>query len=107
MIKPRLLTNHCCYLSDSLERLPKLVEDIVQTSVNTGPRGAIRLAQGIQAVIGVGGEWLADVSKVPLLHLSHSFWDVLPVRRQVIKECIEKSKPFLQCGFEGEENEHL
>ncbi|KAE7996472.1 hypothetical protein FH972_001193 [Carpinus fangiana] len=50
-------------LQDSLERLPKLVEDIVQTSVNTGPRGAIRLAQGIQAVIGVGGEWLADVSK--------------------------------------------
>lgn len=93
MIKPRLLTNHCCYLSDSLERLPKLVEDIVQTSVNTGPRGAIRLAQGIQAVIGVGGEWLADVSKVPLLHLSRSFWDVLPVRRQVRKECVEKSKP--------------
>ncbi|XP_059459147.1 uncharacterized aarF domain-containing protein kinase At5g05200, chloroplastic [Corylus avellana] len=50
-------------LQDSLERLPKLVEDIVQTSVNTGPRGAIRLAQGIQAFIGVGGEWLADVSK--------------------------------------------
>ncbi|XP_062143595.1 uncharacterized aarF domain-containing protein kinase At5g05200, chloroplastic-like [Alnus glutinosa] len=50
-------------LQDSLERLPKLVEDIVQTSVNTGPRGAIRLAQGLQAFIGVGGEWLADVSK--------------------------------------------
>jgi hypothetical protein len=81
MLKPRLfLTKHCCYLSDSLERLPKLVEDIVQTSVNTGPRGAIRLAQGLQAFIGVGGEWLADVSKVPLLHFSRSFRDVLPVR---------------------------
>ncbi|OVA17308.1 UbiB domain [Macleaya cordata] len=48
---------------DGIENLPKLVEDIVQTSLNTGPRGAIRLAQGIQAVLGVGGEWLADVSK--------------------------------------------
>ncbi|KAF6143020.1 hypothetical protein GIB67_041088 [Kingdonia uniflora] len=50
---------------DSMENLPKLVEDIVQTSLNTGPRGAMRLAQGIQAVIGVGGEWLSDVSKAP------------------------------------------
>lgn len=48
---------------DSVKNLPKLVEDIVQTSINTGPRGALRLAQGIQAVIGVGSEWLADVSK--------------------------------------------
>ncbi|GMY08398.1 uncharacterized aarF domain-containing protein kinase At5g05200, chloroplastic isoform X1 [Fagus crenata] len=50
-------------LQDSIEALPKLVEDIVQTSITTGPRGALRLAQGIQAFIGVGGEWLADVSK--------------------------------------------
>ncbi|KAM6581969.1 hypothetical protein CsatB_008971 [Cannabis sativa] len=48
---------------DSIENLPKLVEDIVQTSINTGPRGALRMAQGIQAVLGVGGEWLADISK--------------------------------------------
>lgn len=40
------------------------MEDIVQTSINTGPRGAIRVTQGIQAVIGVGSEWLTDVSKV-------------------------------------------
>lgn len=51
-------------LPDSMENFPKLVEDIIQTSINTGPRGALRLAQGIQAVIGVGGEWLTDVSKV-------------------------------------------
>lgn len=51
-------------LSDGIENLPKLVEDIVQTSINTGPRGALRLAQGIQAFLGVGGEWLADASKV-------------------------------------------
>ncbi|XP_038980827.1 uncharacterized aarF domain-containing protein kinase At5g05200, chloroplastic [Phoenix dactylifera] len=48
---------------DRIDNLPKLVEDILQTSINTGPRGALRLAQGIQAVIGVGGEWLTDVSK--------------------------------------------
>ncbi|XP_076948484.1 putative aarF domain-containing protein kinase At5g05200, chloroplastic isoform X2 [Bidens hawaiensis] len=51
-------------LQDSIENLPKLVEDIVQTSINTGPRGALRLAQGIQAVIGVGGEWLTELSQV-------------------------------------------
>ncbi|XP_058110684.1 uncharacterized aarF domain-containing protein kinase At5g05200, chloroplastic isoform X2 [Magnolia sinica] len=51
-------------VQDSIGNLPKLVEDIVRTSINTGPRGALRLAQGIQAVIGVGGEWLADVSKI-------------------------------------------
>ncbi|KAJ8431495.1 hypothetical protein Cgig2_032266 [Carnegiea gigantea] len=46
-----------------VQDLPKLVEDIVQTSISTGPRGALRLAQGVQAVVGVGSEWLADVSK--------------------------------------------
>ncbi|KAL5711469.1 hypothetical protein ACHQM5_021921 [Ranunculus cassubicifolius] len=50
-------------LQDSLDKLPKLVEDIFQTSLNTGPRGPLRLAQGIQAVIGVGGELLTDLSK--------------------------------------------
>ncbi|KAF9670465.1 hypothetical protein SADUNF_Sadunf13G0071700 [Salix dunnii] len=50
-------------LQDSIENIPKLMEDIVQTSINTGPRGALRLAQGIQAFLGGGGEWLADVSK--------------------------------------------
>ncbi|KAI4339130.1 hypothetical protein MLD38_024101 [Melastoma candidum] len=48
---------------DSLQNLPKLVDDIVQTSISTGPRGAVRLAQGIQAVIGVGSEWLTDASR--------------------------------------------
>ncbi|KAJ4824477.1 hypothetical protein Tsubulata_017046 [Turnera subulata] len=50
-------------LQDGIEGLPNLVEDIVRTSINTGPRGAIRFAQGIQAVIGVGSEWLTDVSQ--------------------------------------------
>ncbi|KAF8397099.1 hypothetical protein HHK36_016006 [Tetracentron sinense] len=67
---PGLLVHHWSYLkflysvlSDSIESFPKLMEDIVQTSINTGPRGALRLAQGIQAVIGVGGELLAEMSK--------------------------------------------
>ncbi|XP_043707141.1 uncharacterized aarF domain-containing protein kinase At5g05200, chloroplastic [Telopea speciosissima] len=50
-------------LQDGMDNLPGLVEDIVQTSLSTGPRGALRLVQGIQAVVGVGSEWLADVSK--------------------------------------------
>ncbi|KAI9102072.1 hypothetical protein K1719_023582 [Acacia pycnantha] len=50
-------------LQESIENLPKLVEDIVQTSIDTGPRGVVRLAQGVQAFIGVGQEWFADVSK--------------------------------------------
>ncbi|CAH2074044.1 unnamed protein product [Thlaspi arvense] len=50
-------------LQSRIENLPKLVEDIVQTSINTGPRGALRLVQGVQAFVGVGGEWLSDISK--------------------------------------------
>ncbi|KAL4190006.1 hypothetical protein AMTRI_Chr08g168350 [Amborella trichopoda] len=50
-------------VQERINGLPKLVEDIVQTSINTGPRGALRFVQGMQAVIGVGGEWLLDVSK--------------------------------------------
>ncbi|KAL8192840.1 hypothetical protein R6Q57_027288 [Mikania cordata] len=60
---PRTQDPFTSRLQDSVENLPKLVEDIVQTSINTGPRGALRLAQGIQAVIGVGGEWLAELSQ--------------------------------------------
>ncbi|KAF1889559.1 hypothetical protein Lal_00024886 [Lupinus albus] len=48
---------------DRIENFPKLVEDIVQTSINTGPRGVLRLAQGLQAFIGVGQELLNGVSK--------------------------------------------
>lgn len=48
------------------------MEDIVQTSITTGPRGALRLAQGIQAFLGVGSEWLADVSNVSSLLLFNS-----------------------------------
>lgn len=60
-------------VSDSMEQLPKLVEDIVETSLNTGPRGVLRLAQGVQAFIGVGQEWLTDISKVTIT-LSHWLW---------------------------------
>lgn len=54
----------CFLIAGRIENLPKLVEDIVQTSINTGPRGALRLVQGVQAFLGVGGEWLNDLSKV-------------------------------------------
>ncbi|KAL6123459.1 hypothetical protein ACLB2K_075981 [Fragaria x ananassa] len=50
-------------LQDRIDNLPKLVEDILQTSLSTGPRGALRMAQGIQAFIGVGGEWLTEASR--------------------------------------------
>jgi aarF domain-containing kinase len=53
-----------CPSADRAGELPKLVEDLFQTSISTGPRGAFRMAQGIQAVLGVGGEWLNDFSKV-------------------------------------------
>lgn len=57
------------------------MEDIVQTSISTGPRGAFRLAQGIQAVLAVGSEWLTDVSKVckPCFMLQDMFSLVLLV----------------------------
>ena len=51
-------------IADRAGELPKLVEDLLQTSISTGPRGAFRMAQGIQALLGVGGEWLNDFSKV-------------------------------------------
>lgn len=50
-------------IQDRISKLPKLVEDVIQTSVNTGPRGVIRLAQGIQATMVVGSEWLSEISK--------------------------------------------
>lgn len=61
-----LSNNLVVSVADGIQNLPKLVEDIVQTSINTGPRGPLRLAQAIQAVIGVGSEWVADASKVKL-----------------------------------------
>lgn len=53
-----------CPIADRAGELPKLVEDLLHTSISTGPRGAFRMAQGIQALLGVGGEWLNDFSKV-------------------------------------------
>ncbi|KAJ3669391.1 hypothetical protein LUZ60_011341 [Juncus effusus] len=50
-------------IQERINELPKLFEDIIQTSINTGPRGALRFVQGVQAVIGVSGEWLNDLSQ--------------------------------------------
>uniref|UniRef100_A0A0C9RWZ3 TSA: Wollemia nobilis Ref_Wollemi_Transcript_7702_1977 transcribed RNA sequence n=1 Tax=Wollemia nobilis TaxID=56998 RepID=A0A0C9RWZ3_9CONI len=49
-------------IQDRINELPKLVEDVLQTSINTGPRGVVRLAQGIQVTMAVGSEWLSEVS---------------------------------------------
>ncbi|KAH9308730.1 hypothetical protein KI387_036641, partial [Taxus chinensis] len=49
-------------IQDRINKLPKLVEDVLQTSINTGPRGIVRLAQGIQATMAVGSEWLSEIS---------------------------------------------
>lgn len=38
----------------------ELVEEIGQLAVQTGPGGAVRLVQGIQAVASVGSEWLLE-----------------------------------------------
>ncbi|XP_057858550.2 uncharacterized aarF domain-containing protein kinase At5g05200, chloroplastic [Cryptomeria japonica] len=57
-------------IQDRIKNLPKLVEDVLQTSINTGPRGVVRLAQGIQATVAVGSEWLSEVS-----NSANSSWD--------------------------------
>ncbi|MCO5550866.1 hypothetical protein L7F22_004360 [Adiantum nelumboides] len=51
------------YREDRLKKLSELVEDVVRTAVDTGPRGAIRFAQGIEAVANVGGGWALDQLK--------------------------------------------
>jgi hypothetical protein len=53
--------------TERLKELNKLLEDVAKTAVSTGPRGAIRLAQGIEAVVTVGGEYLFQLLTVSLL----------------------------------------
>lgn len=50
--------------TERLKELNKLLEDVAKTAVSTGPRGAIRLAQGIEAVVTVGGEYLFQLLTV-------------------------------------------
>jgi aarF domain-containing kinase len=45
--------------------LNKLLEDVARTAISTGPRGAIRLAQGIEAVVSVGSEYLLQLYRNP------------------------------------------
>ncbi|KAH7282555.1 hypothetical protein KP509_35G036400 [Ceratopteris richardii] len=51
------------YREERLAKLSELLEDVVRTAVDTGPRGAIRFAQGIEALVNVGGEWALDQLK--------------------------------------------
>jgi hypothetical protein len=53
-----------CFATERLKELNKLLEDVARTAISTGPRGAIRLAQGIEAVVSVGGEYLLQLYRV-------------------------------------------
>ncbi|BBN01383.1 hypothetical protein MPTK1_2g07000 [Marchantia polymorpha subsp. ruderalis] len=44
--------------SERLAKLNELLVEVAKTAANTGPRGAVRLAQGLEAVATVGAEWL-------------------------------------------------
>lgn len=48
------------YREERLKKFSELIEDVIRTTVDTGPRGAIRFAQGIEAVVTVGGEWAIE-----------------------------------------------
>jgi hypothetical protein len=52
------------FATERLKELNKLLEDVARTAISTGPRGAIRLAQGIEAVVSVGSEYLLQLYRV-------------------------------------------
>ncbi|CAM6127607.1 unnamed protein product [Calypogeia fissa] len=45
---------------ERISQLNGLLEEIVRTTISTGPRGATRFAQGIEAVLTVGSEYLSQ-----------------------------------------------
>jgi aarF domain-containing kinase len=49
---------------ERLKELNKLLEDVAKIAISTGPRGAVRFAQGIEAVVTVGGEYLLQILRV-------------------------------------------
>lgn len=51
------------YREERFKKFSELIQDVIRTTVDTGPKGAFRLAQGIEAVVTVGGEWLIEQSK--------------------------------------------
>ncbi|KAF3486353.1 hypothetical protein F2Q69_00055616 [Brassica cretica] len=52
---------HIAFEACRIQNLPKLVEDIFQTSINTDPGGALRLVQRRSGHCWVRGEWLNDI----------------------------------------------
>ncbi|CAN6910192.1 hypothetical protein Bca4012_078357 [Brassica carinata] len=52
---------HIAFEACRIQNLPKLVEDIFQTSINTDPGGALRLVQRRSGLCWVRGEWLNDI----------------------------------------------
>lgn len=51
--------------AERLKELNKLLEDVAKIAISTGPRGAVRFAQGIEAVVTVGGEYLLQILRNP------------------------------------------
>lgn len=44
------------------QKLNELLREVGELAIATGPRGAVRLLQGVQAVAAVGAEWVREQS---------------------------------------------
>ncbi|KAG2264478.1 hypothetical protein Bca52824_071557 [Brassica carinata] len=64
---------HIAFEACRIQNLPKLVEDIFQTSINTDPGGALRLVQRRSGLCWVRGEWLNDILRPSTLPVSSNF----------------------------------
>lgn len=51
--------------AERVKEFNKLLGDVAKIAVSTGPRGAVRLAQGIEAFVTVGGEYLFQLFTNP------------------------------------------
>eukprot|EP00252_Welwitschia_mirabilis_P008282 TRINITY_DN2003_c0_g1_i1.p1 TRINITY_DN2003_c0_g1~~TRINITY_DN2003_c0_g1_i1.p1 ORF type:complete len:537 (+),score=90.07 TRINITY_DN2003_c0_g1_i1:138-1748(+) len=67
IVQPKHFAASCSLNSPLIEerinKLPKLVGDVFQASISTGPRGLMRLTQGIQTTMIIGSEFLLEMSK--------------------------------------------
>ncbi|KAG0568306.1 hypothetical protein M758_6G009200 [Ceratodon purpureus] len=64
---------------DRLKELNKLLEDVAKIAVSTGPRGAIRFAQGVEAFVSVGGEYFLQLLRNPQAATAGSVVPGLPL----------------------------
>jgi len=65
--------------AERLKELNKLIEDVARIAVSTGPRGAVRFAQGIEAFVTVGGEYFFQLLTNPAAAASPSVVPGLPL----------------------------